>query len=311
MTVQVYRLWPRLPPDGTLPIGLSCDDEGLLLAGNCRLIVACLDGDGRKFYRARTVGELNVILSAAYGERVDATSLHPALVQIAKCMTERNWTQATLSALHLRLPELADEAAATRALKADALLKVTASFEPDKHPRWPKGSQAGHGGEFRPRNGDLLVPVGDPRSDLDSSRVQIHYHHWHDRAITAEYEKRGLLTPEAYDYLMNNPQAKSPPIYQDIRNPDYRVHMFDTLHRAASEEVRHISEEYLKANRISATRPMTEGQAIQLVQEIITSQTPALKAYRKSLLEYQEGRGSEAEAARARFLERVKNTEAE
>jgi hypothetical protein len=50
MTVQVYRLWPRRPRDGSLPLGLSCDDEGLLLAGNCRLVRACLDRNGRKFY---------------------------------------------------------------------------------------------------------------------------------------------------------------------------------------------------------------------------------------------------------------------
>jgi hypothetical protein len=171
MNLQVYRLWPRRPPDGMLPLGLSCDDEGLLLAGNCRLIEACLDRDGHKFYRARPVAQLNALLSAGYGERVDATSLHPALAQIANFMTERNWTCATLSALHLRLPELADGAAATRVLDADAPLKVAASFNPDKHPRWPKGSQEGHGGEFSPAEGQLLVPVADPWPDLDPSRI--------------------------------------------------------------------------------------------------------------------------------------------
>jgi hypothetical protein len=34
MSVQLFRLWPRRPLDGSLPLGLSCDDEGLLLAGN-------------------------------------------------------------------------------------------------------------------------------------------------------------------------------------------------------------------------------------------------------------------------------------
>lgn len=28
MNVQVYRLWPRRPRDGSLPLGLSCDEEG-------------------------------------------------------------------------------------------------------------------------------------------------------------------------------------------------------------------------------------------------------------------------------------------
>lgn len=52
MSVQFFRLWPRRPTDGSLPLGLSLDDEGLLLAGNCRLIEGCLDRDGHLFYRA-------------------------------------------------------------------------------------------------------------------------------------------------------------------------------------------------------------------------------------------------------------------
>jgi hypothetical protein len=162
MSVQFFRLWPRRPHDGSLPLGLSLDDEGLLLAGNCRLIQACLDRDGHLFYRARPVSELSALLTAAYDEPIDATSIYPAVEQIAKFMTERNWTRARLAALHLRLPELADAAAAARVLKVDALLKVTAAFDPDKHPRWPKGSQEGHGGQFRPndRSGAPLLPAG-------------------------------------------------------------------------------------------------------------------------------------------------------
>ena len=148
MSVQFFRLWPRRPPDGSVPLGLSCDDEGLLLAGNCRLIEACLDRDGHLFYRARPASQLNALLTAAYGEPVDATPIYPAVERIAKLITERSWTRATLAALRLRLPELADRAAAARVLEADALLKVTASFDPDEHPRWPKGSQEGHGGEL-------------------------------------------------------------------------------------------------------------------------------------------------------------------
>jgi hypothetical protein len=79
-------------------------------------------------------------------------------------MTDRNWTRATIAALHLRLPELADNMAASRVLEADALLKGfnPGVFDPSKHPRWPAGSTEGHGGEFRPLDGgDLLVPISD------------------------------------------------------------------------------------------------------------------------------------------------------
>lgn len=82
MSVQFFRLWPRRPPDGSLPLGLSLDDEGLLLAGNCRLIEACLDREGHLFYRARSAPELSQLLTAAYSEPVDATSIHPAIERI-------------------------------------------------------------------------------------------------------------------------------------------------------------------------------------------------------------------------------------
>jgi hypothetical protein len=91
MSVQFFRLWPRRPPDGSLPLGLSLDDEGLLLAGNCRLIHACLDRDGHLFYRARSPAELSALLTAAYGEPIDAVPIYSAIDRIAKLMTERNW----------------------------------------------------------------------------------------------------------------------------------------------------------------------------------------------------------------------------
>ncbi len=79
-------------------------------------------------------------------------------------MTERNWSRAMLAALYLRLPELADQVAATRILKADALLKAInpAAFDPDRHPRWPKGSEEGYGGQFRPNDGGgaSVLPAG-------------------------------------------------------------------------------------------------------------------------------------------------------
>ena len=164
MPVQFFRLWPRRPPDGSLPLGLSLDDEGLLLAGNCRLIKACLDRDGHLFYRARSVPELSALLTAAYCEPVDATSIHPAVERIAKLMTERNWSRAGLATLNLRPPELLDEVAANRILKVDAFLKVISAviFDPEKHPRWPKGSEEGHGGRFRPNDGGqaFVLPAG-------------------------------------------------------------------------------------------------------------------------------------------------------
>ncbi len=157
MGVQIRRLWPRRPRDGQLSLGLSCDEEGLCLASYHRLVTAALDREGRRFYRAQPLAEINVALSAGYGVTVNAAPLYPAITRIAEYMTRGEWTLATLAAVHLRLPELPDQTAAHRLLKT-----TTTVWDPAKHPRWPAQSTEGHGGEFRPADGgdgSLLVPV--------------------------------------------------------------------------------------------------------------------------------------------------------
>jgi hypothetical protein len=312
MSVQFFRLWPRRPPDGSLPLGLSLDDEGLLLAGNCRLIEACLDREGHLFYRARSASELSAILTAAYGEPIDAVPFHPAVERIAELMTERSWSSAKLAALHLRWPELSDSAAATSVLRMDAFLKVTASFDPLKHPRWPKGSD--RGGEFRSISDGASEDEEDTSENSEEteeiplpngSKVWIHHHHWHDQALTDKLQKRGLLTPEAYKFLKKDLFAMSDEIYQDITDREFRVHMRDAAHIAATADVKQISEQFLKDNHITQERPMTAGDAKLLIQEIRTSELPGIRAYRSLLNEYADGLGSEAEKARAGFIRKM------
>lgn len=161
MHVEVRRLWPRRPRDGSLPLGLSCDSEGLLLAGNCRLITAALTTEDQKSYRVRPLAEVNAILSAGYGGPVNAADAYPRLQRVAEQMSQGDWTRATLGALELRLPDLSDQSAARRVLAADWLLK--AFWDPHLHPRWPAHSEEGHGGEFSPSDvggsDDLLFPI--------------------------------------------------------------------------------------------------------------------------------------------------------
>lgn len=93
MNLQVYRLWPRRPPDGMLPLGLSCDDEGLLLAGNCRLIYAALNRHGALHYIARSLDEIRALLTVGYGRLIDVSELYPAIERLAEHMSRREWTQ--------------------------------------------------------------------------------------------------------------------------------------------------------------------------------------------------------------------------
>lgn len=158
MGVQIHRLWPRRPRDGQISLGLSCDEEGLCLASYHRLVTAALDREGRRFYRAQPLGEINAALSAGYGTAVNAAPLYPAITRIAEYMTRGEWTLATLAAVHLGLPELPDQTAAHRLLKT-----TTTAWDPAKHPRWPAQSTEGEGGQFRPADGgdgSLLIPVG-------------------------------------------------------------------------------------------------------------------------------------------------------
>ena len=158
MHIQVIRLWPRRPPDGAVPLGLCCDAEGLSLGPGSPLFRRTQGSDGRPRYRARSLFEVNAILSVGYGTEVDAWPIYGKLEQIAAWMTGGEWTMASLAALHLRLPVLADERALARLEEAEAILKV---WYPQLHPRWPAHSEEEQGGRFRPRDGDdpLLVPT--------------------------------------------------------------------------------------------------------------------------------------------------------
>lgn len=187
---------------------------------------------------------------------------------------------------------------------ADALLKVTASFDPLKHPRWPKGSEEGHGGEFRPNDSDVVVPVSDPiPEDIDGSKIQAHLHHWHDQALTEKYNKNGLLTPEAYKELKYGKEATSDEIFQNVRIPELRVHTFDDMHRAASDEVRQISADFLEEKGITPANPMTREQAAELVLRIQSSATPGISRLREAIQAYAETTGDAAAQARARWLQ--------
>ena len=81
--------------------------------------------------------------------------------------------------------------------------------------------------------------------------------------------------------------------------------MRDAAHIAATADVEQISEKYIKDNGTTKDRPMTEGQAKQLIEVIRTSDMNGICAYRNRLNEYADGRGSEAERARDGFIRRM------
>jgi len=126
--------------------GLSCDPAGVYFGGDCALITP-QDVNGRTVYRVRAVKEINKALSAGFGAEVDITRRLPALRRIAELMTEGRWGLAQITALQMRLPELADDEAVERLLKAEDLMR----FNPNHKPAGPGGGQfttaGGSGGD--------------------------------------------------------------------------------------------------------------------------------------------------------------------
>jgi hypothetical protein len=67
--MTLFKLCQRASADTTL--GLSCDEEGIFLAGDYALVTPITGATGSRVYRVRPLAEINVALSAAYGRPVD------------------------------------------------------------------------------------------------------------------------------------------------------------------------------------------------------------------------------------------------
>ena len=135
-------------------------------------------------------------------------------------MTRREWSLAKIAAVQLGLPDLSNQDAARRVLALDQLDKWNSAL----HPRWPAHSTEGHGGTFRPRDGgdDVdLVPVAEPfgstsANDLTPTEaIQVHFHHWHDQALTKQYKAQGYgrAIGEKRSHTSGHKKAKSASSY--------------------------------------------------------------------------------------------------
>src|SRR5262249_46243140 len=109
--VTMVRLYPRKLADGTAPLGLSCDEEGVIFCGRTSLVLRERDTTGKVTYRERHVSEINFALSAAYDAQFDFSSRMGLLRKIVDHLADGNLSAARIAALHLRIPELPDDAA--------------------------------------------------------------------------------------------------------------------------------------------------------------------------------------------------------
>jgi hypothetical protein len=136
-----FRLCERRQSSGTVVRGLSCDEGGIFLGGDCALVAPSTDAMGRPVYRARSLVEINGILSATYRRPIDFSDRMPGLIRAADRMTAGDWVMAKIAAVQLRVPDLPDDAAALRLRMADDLPRFNANH-------YPAGSS--RGGQFAP-----------------------------------------------------------------------------------------------------------------------------------------------------------------
>jgi len=162
----MHKVWRLSETGGDDNLGLACTEQGLLL-GRTPLIER---RDGRFVVRERI--ELERLLSRAYRRELAVNRLMPGLATVASALNANDQGLARIAAVHLRIPDLPDQAARDDIEAEDVLIKSVrqraitheirkASPDDPKHPGWPAGTEGGRGGQFRPKDGSEAVIAQD------------------------------------------------------------------------------------------------------------------------------------------------------
>jgi hypothetical protein len=133
-----HPLW-RLSEAGADNLGLACNEEGLLL-GRTPLI----ERRGGRFV-VRNARDIQRLLSCAHRTDVDVGPLLGGLATVAAALNANDLLLARIAAVHLRLPDLPDQAARNALEAEDCLIKHDcdvvavkygdANWNPEQHPR--------------------------------------------------------------------------------------------------------------------------------------------------------------------------------
>ena len=141
-------LWSRLDsPEASL--GVSCDADGPSI-GPIRLLKRSANG-----LELRQSDELDFVLSHALGYPTNLTSKIEGLKSVVRALDQGDLAKAKLITQFMWLPCLSDEAAHSRAIKADVIAKAGFnSAQPrDDHGLWSRDGSA------RGRPSHNLIPV--------------------------------------------------------------------------------------------------------------------------------------------------------
>jgi hypothetical protein len=156
MIPKIWRLSENIGDDN---LGLACTEQGLVL-GRTLLIER---RDGR--FVVREQSELECLFSLAYGREATAQRLMPGLATVASALNADDQALARIAAVHLRIPDLPDQAARDAMEAMDVLIKYArdeggGDWNPALHPR------AG-----TPPNPGWFAPTGGASSESFSTRT--------------------------------------------------------------------------------------------------------------------------------------------
>jgi hypothetical protein len=125
---MIPKIWRLSENSGDDNLGLVCTEQGLML-GRTLLIER---RDGR--FVVREQSELECLLSLAYGREATAQRLMGGLATVASALNANDQGLARIAAVHLRIPDLPDQAARDAMEAADILIK-SVDWNPALHPR--------------------------------------------------------------------------------------------------------------------------------------------------------------------------------
>ena len=131
---MILKVWRLSENSGDDNLGLTCIEQGLML-GRTLLIER---RDGR--FVVREQSELECLFSLAYGREATVQRLMPGLATVASALNADDQALARIAAVHLRIPDLPDQAVRDAMEAADVRIKYArdeggGDWNPALHPR--------------------------------------------------------------------------------------------------------------------------------------------------------------------------------
>jgi hypothetical protein len=150
---MIPKIWRLSEATGDDNLGLACTEQGLVLGRT-----ALIERRNASFV-VRERSEIELLLGFAYRMKLSVDRLMPGLATVAAALNVNDQALARIAAVHLRIPDLPDQAARDAMEAVDVLIK-SADWNPALHPR------AG-----TPPNPGWFAPTGGAGSESFSTRT--------------------------------------------------------------------------------------------------------------------------------------------